>query len=140
MKRVIVQNKTKTLRVGWHLATKHVVSITFHVITNGLHGYQCHCSHVTVEKIGKPCNKHIVVVKCERTLITYIYFLIAVEEACPDGFEEFNSSCYCLNPNFQLNHDGAVSYCTSHDENAHLASILVSTGSSRVILRVAFVT
>ena len=66
-----------------------------------------------------------------------LYFLIAVEDTCPDGFEEFNSSCYYVNPNFQLNDDGAVSYCTGHDENAHLASILVSTGSSRVILGVA---
>ena len=35
---------------------------------NGLYSYQCYCSYMTTEKVTKSCNKHIVVVKCERSL------------------------------------------------------------------------
>ena len=50
------------VRVRSHLATTtwifHVVTLTFDVVRNMLHGYQCYCLHITTEK---SCNKHIVV-------------------------------------------------------------------------------
>ena len=47
-------SKIKNIRVRSHLATMtqifDVVSRIFYVVRNGLHGYQCNCSHMTTGK------------------------------------------------------------------------------------------
>ena len=71
----------------------------------------------------------------KKNLTPKMYLLITVKETCPAAFEKFNSTCYYVNVNVQVNHDGAVSFCTGQDENAHLASILVRIGSKSIFLK-----
>ena len=81
------------LRAHSHLATMtqtfNVFSIISYVVRNGLQGYQCNCSHMTKEK-------HIVIVKCERTLTAinitpnYTIFEIEIIDSKPISILQFD--------------------------------------------------